>query len=533
MRDLLRGRGARGRGGGRRARARAGGTWASRPTRARWPTAAARGVVIEGVGRQVAAADFGRADLLLAMDRANRDALLALAPGPAERAKVRLLRSFDPEAVRAGRARRPRPLLRRRRAGSSTSSTSSPPPAAGCWPSCGRTAARDDRRGGGRRGRPRPRRAGDRRAPRRRRRPQRGLRARARRRPPRVRQDRARRGARRRTPPRRPAWPGSRRPARWPCPRSSPSPTTPARTRGCSCWRGCRSARPVPGSPRRSAAASPPCTTRARPRTARCRRGRTAPSCGWGRSRCRRRRPADWPSCYAEQRVAPLLRAAQDRGALPDGCAARVEAVLARLPALAGPPEPPARLHGDLWGGNVLAAGDGTRPVLIDPAAHGGHREVDLAMLALFGAPGGVERVVAAYARGPPARRRARRAGRAVAALPAARARGPLRRRLRRRGRPRGARLRLIAVGRALEDAEQLADPQHEQALLVDVDPRARRGREDHVVARPRRASRRPGSPTSRRPARRRGRCRGAAAARASPRARAAPTGGCGPARAP
>jgi fructosamine-3-kinase len=105
----------------------------------------------------------------------------------------------------------------------------------------------------------------------------------------------------------------------------------------------------------------------------------------------------DWPSCYAEQRVAPLLRAAQDRGALPDGCAARVEAVLARLPALAGPPEPPARLHGDLWGGNVLAAGDGARPVLIDPAAHGGHREVDLAMLALFGAPGGVERVVTAY----------------------------------------------------------------------------------------------------------------------------------------
>ena len=65
-------------------------------------TAATRGVVIEGVGRQVTAADFGHADLLLAMDRANHDALLALAPGPPERAKVRLLRSFDPEAARAG-----------------------------------------------------------------------------------------------------------------------------------------------------------------------------------------------------------------------------------------------------------------------------------------------------------------------------------------------------------------------------------------------------------------------------------------------
>jgi protein-tyrosine phosphatase len=65
-------------------------------------SAAARGVVVDGVGRQVAAADFARADLVLAMDRANRDALLALAAGRREREKVRLLRSFDPEAVRTG-----------------------------------------------------------------------------------------------------------------------------------------------------------------------------------------------------------------------------------------------------------------------------------------------------------------------------------------------------------------------------------------------------------------------------------------------
>jgi fructosamine-3-kinase len=100
----------------------------------------------------------------------------------------------------------------------------------------------------------------------------------------------------------------------------------------------------------------------------------------------------DWPAFYAEQRLAPLLRAAVDRGALPD--AAPVEAVIGRLPELAGPPEPPARLHGDLWGGNVLAAADG-RPCLIDPAAYGGHREVDLAMLRLFGAPS--PRTLAAY----------------------------------------------------------------------------------------------------------------------------------------
>jgi fructosamine-3-kinase len=71
-----------------------------------------------------------------------------------------------------------------------------------------------------------------------------------------------------------------------------------------------------------------------------------------------------------------------------------VEGVCARIADLAGPPEPPARLHGDLWRGNVLADREG-RPWLIDPSCFGGHREVDLAMLRLFGAPS--ERVFAAY----------------------------------------------------------------------------------------------------------------------------------------
>jgi fructosamine-3-kinase len=66
---------------------------------------------------------------------------------------------------------------------------------------------------------------------------------------------------------------------------------------------------------------------------------------------------------------------------------------------LAGPAEPPARLHGDLWGGNVLGGADG-RAWLIDPAAYGGHREVDLAMLRLFGSPG--PRVFDAYAEASP-----------------------------------------------------------------------------------------------------------------------------------
>ncbi|MFE6286330.1 fructosamine kinase family protein [Streptomyces sp. NPDC057877] len=95
---------------------------------------------------------------------------------------------------------------------------------------------------------------------------------------------------------------------------------------------------------------------------------------------------ADWPPWYAEHRVLPYLRRAVDSGTMRPGEAGVVEEVCARLPELAGPPEPPARLHGDLWNGNVLWAADG-RVRLIDPAAHGGHRETDLAMLSLFGCP--------------------------------------------------------------------------------------------------------------------------------------------------
>ncbi|GFZ77266.1 fructosamine kinase family protein [Nesterenkonia alkaliphila] len=47
--------------------------------------------------------------------------------------------------------------------------------------------------------------------------------------------------------------------------------------------------------------------------------------------------------------------------------------------------EPASLLHGDLWSGNVLWSPQGA--VLIDPAAHAGHRESDLAMLQLFGLP--------------------------------------------------------------------------------------------------------------------------------------------------
>jgi fructosamine-3-kinase len=102
-----------------------------------------------------------------------------------------------------------------------------------------------------------------------------------------------------------------------------------------------------------------------------------------------------WPRFYAEQRLRPLAEIAADRGALSANGVAAVEVVRERIVELAGSPEPPARLHGDLWAGNLHADPDG-EGWLIDPSAHGGHREVDLAMLPLFGAPH-LRRILAAY----------------------------------------------------------------------------------------------------------------------------------------
>jgi fructosamine-3-kinase len=113
-----------------------------------------------------------------------------------------------------------------------------------------------------------------------------------------------------------------------------------------------------------------------------------------GRAPMRNVPAAEWAPWYATYRVAPYLATARDAGDLTTDEAAVIERVCDRLPELAGPPEPPARLHGDLWSGNVLWSADGAW--LIDPAAHGGHRETDLAMLALFGCPH-IDTVLAAY----------------------------------------------------------------------------------------------------------------------------------------
>jgi fructosamine-3-kinase len=99
-----------------------------------------------------------------------------------------------------------------------------------------------------------------------------------------------------------------------------------------------------------------------------------------------------WPEWYWAHRVEPYLRTAVDQGLLTTS---QVRLITARVDRAEDTGEPPARLHGDLWSGNVLWAADG-RAWLIDPAAHGGHRETDLAMLRLFGLPH-LDRVLDGY----------------------------------------------------------------------------------------------------------------------------------------
>lgn len=107
-----------------------------------------------------------------------------------------------------------------------------------------------------------------------------------------------------------------------------------------------------------------------------------------------------WPEFFASRRVMPYVRAAVDRQALTAEEAATIETAMRRIHDLAGPAEPPARIHGDLWSGNLVWGSDGD-VWMIDPAAHGGHRETDLAMLSLFGAPH-LQRILDAYAEAAP-----------------------------------------------------------------------------------------------------------------------------------
>jgi fructosamine-3-kinase len=109
--------------------------------------------------------------------------------------------------------------------------------------------------------------------------------------------------------------------------------------------------------------------------------------------------PADssptWGAFYARSRIVQVQELLERAGRSSRSLAAVLDAVRRRLERGDwDDDEPPARLHGDLWSGNVVWTAEGA--VLIDPAAHGGHPLTDLAMLDLFGLPH-LEEVLAGY----------------------------------------------------------------------------------------------------------------------------------------
>jgi fructosamine-3-kinase len=93
---------------------------------------------------------------------------------------------------------------------------------------------------------------------------------------------------------------------------------------------------------------------------------------------------ARWSEFFGAERLMPLVRSAAGAGLFVQTDVANAQRLIERLDQLVGPDEPPARLHGDLWAGNRLCDSAGCS-WLIDPAAYGGHREMDLAMMQLFG----------------------------------------------------------------------------------------------------------------------------------------------------
>ena len=89
---------------------------------------------------------------------------------------------------------------------------------------------------------------------------------------------------------------------------------------------------------------------------------------------------ARWADFYRDERILAVAR----RCSLDARTRALVDTVADRMDRLVGDAEPPSRLHGDLWSGNACADRSGT-PCVFDPAVSGGSRELDLAMMRLFG----------------------------------------------------------------------------------------------------------------------------------------------------
>lgn len=112
----------------------------------------------------------------------------------------------------------------------------------------------------------------------------------------------------------------------------------------------------------------------------------TGGSFGWtddyafGPVQIRNGRSSNWADFWLENRV--LV----DTDQLPNSLVRQLEAAGPVIRSQLPDTPPACLLHGDLWSGNVHFAAD-NQAWLLDPACYYGHREVDLAMLTLFGNP--------------------------------------------------------------------------------------------------------------------------------------------------
>lgn len=86
---------------------------------------------------------------------------------------------------------------------------------------------------------------------------------------------------------------------------------------------------------------------------------------------------------FGEHRLLYQTQRAEMRGLLGEKEMRQIENLVNRLVELI-PGQPASLIHGDLWSGNAMTD-DAGQPAIIDPAAHYGWAEADLAMTSLFG----------------------------------------------------------------------------------------------------------------------------------------------------
>ncbi len=90
-----------------------------------------------------------------------------------------------------------------------------------------------------------------------------------------------------------------------------------------------------------------------------------------------------WCDFFVERRLLYMGAQARDAGRLPAGCFARIETLCTRIDRFLSEPEYPSLIHGDVWGGNVLVAGNEVA-AFVDPAIYYADPEIELAFSTLF-----------------------------------------------------------------------------------------------------------------------------------------------------